>query len=95
MWYRHGAVLMQKGQPLAYLSKALSPKNLGLSVYEKELLAVVMTVVKWRHFLMGYHFIIKTDHQSLKFLLEQRLTTTLQYKCFAKLLGLDYEIQYK
>lgn len=54
-----------------------------------------MAVVKWKHFLMGYHFIIKTDHQSLQFLLDQRLTITLQYKCFAKLLGMDYEIQYK
>lgn len=44
---------------------------------------------------MGYHFIIKTDHQSLKFLLDQKLTTTLQHKCFAKLLGMDYEIQYR
>lgn len=40
------------------------------------------------------HFIIKTDQQSLKFLLE-RVTSTLQQKWVTKLLGLDYEIQYK
>ena len=90
-----GVVLMQEGQPIAYLSKALSPKNLGLSIYEKELLVVVMTVTKWKHYLLGYHFIIRTDHQSLRFLLEQRLNTLLQHKCLTKLLGLDYEIQYK
>ena len=90
-----GAVLMQEGQPIAYLSKALSPKNLGLSIYEKELLAVVMAVTKWKHYLLGYHFVIKTDHQSLRFLLEQRLNTPLQHKCLTKLLGLDHEIQYK
>nr|XP_027075980.1 uncharacterized protein LOC113699828 [Coffea arabica] len=33
-----GAVLMQEGHPIAFLSKALSPRNLGLSAYEKELL---------------------------------------------------------
>lgn len=55
----------------------------------------MLAVTKWKHFLMAYHFIIKTDHQSLKFLLEQRLTSTLQHKCLAKLLGMDYEIQYK
>lgn len=90
-----GAVLMQENHPIAYLSKALSPQNLGLSVYEKELLAVVMAVTKWRHYLVGHHFIIKTDHQALKYLLEQRLTLPLQHKWLTKLLGLDYEIQYK
>jgi hypothetical protein len=36
-----------------------------------------------------------TDHISLKYLLEQRLTHTLQHKGLCKLLGLDYTIQYK
>ncbi|XP_071905809.1 uncharacterized protein [Coffea arabica] len=90
-----GAVLMQEGQPIAYLNKALSPKNLGLSIYEKDLLAVVIAVTKWKHYLLGYHFIIRTDHQSLRFLLEQKLNTPLQHKCLTKLLGLDYEFQYK
>ncbi|XP_071937632.1 uncharacterized protein [Coffea arabica] len=90
-----GAVLMQEGHPRAFLSKALSTRNLGLSAYENELLALVKAVTKWKHYLVGYHFIIKTDHQSLKYLLDQKLTTALQHKWLAKLLGLDYEIQYK
>lgn len=64
-----GAVLMQEGKPIVY-SKALSNTNLGLSTYEKELLAVVLFVTKWRRYLLGTQFLIKTDHQSLKFLLE-------------------------
>lgn len=75
-----GAVLMQDRRPLAYLSKG---------IYEKELLALVTAVSKWRHYLEGHHFIIKTD------LLEQRITTPLQQKWLSKLLGLSYEIQYK
>lgn len=90
-----GAVLMQEGRPLSYLSKAFNSKNVGFSVYEKELLALVMTVTKWKHYLMGNHFIIKTDHQALKYLLEQQLDTALQYKWMARLLGMDYEIHYK
>ena len=55
-----------------------------------------MTVVtKWRHYLEGHHFIIRTDHQSLKYLLEQRVTTTLQQKWLTKLLELSYDIQYR
>jgi Integrase zinc binding domain/Integrase core domain/Chromo (CHRromatin Organisation MOdifier) domain len=48
-----------------------------------------------RHYLEGQPFIIKTDHISLKHLLEQRLTHALQHKGLCKLLGLQYEIQYK
>jgi hypothetical protein len=40
-------------------------------------------------------FVIKTDHISLKYLLEQRLNHILQHKGLCKLLGLDYVIQYK
>ncbi|KAI9161470.1 hypothetical protein LWI28_017754 [Acer negundo] len=36
-----GAILLQYGRPLAYISKALPPRKLGLSTYEKELLAIV------------------------------------------------------
>lgn len=75
-----GAVLMQEGQPLAFLSKALSPKHLGLSTYEKELLAVIMATQKWRTYLLGQKFIIKTDHEALKHFMEQKLTTILQQK---------------
>lgn len=38
------AVLMQRGHPLAFLSKALGPKNQGLSTYEKEYLAILIVV---------------------------------------------------
>ncbi|XP_056692219.1 uncharacterized protein [Spinacia oleracea] len=42
-----GAVLMQEGHPLAFISRALGPKWQKLSVYEKELLAIVFAVQKW------------------------------------------------
>jgi len=65
-----GAVLMQKRHPIAYFNKALSSKHHNLSTYEKELMAVVLAVKKWRPYLLRRHFIIKTDHFSLKYLLE-------------------------
>ena len=90
-----GAVLMQNRKSISYLNQALGQKNMGLSIYEKELLSLVTAVTKWRHYLEGHHFIIHTDHQSLKYLLEQRITTPLQQKWLNKLLGLSYEIHYK
>ena len=47
-----GAVVQQRGHPLAYISKAMGPRNQGLSVYEKEYLAILMAVDSWRHYLL-------------------------------------------
>jgi len=45
-----GAILMQNKQLVAYMSQTLSDRNLNKSVYEKELMAVVMAIRKWRHY---------------------------------------------
>ena len=65
-----GAVLMQNGRPLEYTSKALSPSHQNMSVYDKEMLAIVHAVTRWRPYLIGRRFQIKTDHKSLKYFLE-------------------------
>jgi len=70
-----GVVLMQDRHPLAFISKALGPKWQHLSVYEKELLALVFAVQKWQQYLIRQRFIIRTHQRSLRWLLEQRLTT--------------------
>ena len=44
---------------------------------------------------MGRHFKVKTDHDSLKHLLEQRLSSEEQQKWVTKMLGYDFEIIYK
>lgn len=48
-----GAVLIQEGHLLAYLSKRLSPRHQILFVYDKELLALFLTVNKWSQYLLG------------------------------------------
>jgi len=90
-----GAVLMQDGHPISYLSKALSPRNQALSTYEKECMAILLAVDKWRPYLQSQEFLIKTDHRSLLFLTEQRATTKLQQKAMIKLMDLNFKIQYK
>jgi hypothetical protein len=90
-----GAVLSQQGHPIAYLSKALGINNKKLSVYEKEFLAVMMAVDRWRPYLQRGPFTILTDHKSLANLQDQQLTTELQRKAMAKMVGLQFHIKYK
>lgn len=70
-----GAVLTQDGHPLAYFSKKLGGKLVLASAYIRELYAVTQAVAKWRHYLLGRRFLIKTDHQGLKELMNQVVLT--------------------
>jgi hypothetical protein len=90
-----GAILMQKGHPIAFLSRALGVKSRGLSTYEKEYLAIILAVQQWCVYLQHNEFVILTDHNSLAQLNEQRRHTPWQHKVFTKLLGLQYHIQYR
>ena len=72
------AVLMQHNKPIAFYSQALKGKHFLLSAYETELLALATAARKWGPYLVGKSFVVKTDHQSLNFLLEQRIATLAQ-----------------
>lgn len=50
---RIGAVLMQGGRPLAYISKATGPTAAALSTYDKEALAILEALKKWKHYFCG------------------------------------------
>lgn len=90
-----GAVLSQQNHPVAFVSRALGPRNRGLSVYEKEYLAILLAVEQWRPYLQLGEFIIRTDHKSLTHLTDQRLHTDWQKKALTKLMGLHYTVAYK
>ncbi|KAM0887617.1 hypothetical protein ACQ4PT_028880 [Festuca glaucescens] len=90
-----GAVLMQDQHPLAFLSKPLSQSHQHLSIYEKEFLALIMAVERWRPYLQRSEFLIKTDHHSLCYLDDQNLQSPLQRKAMARLMGLQFKIIYR
>jgi hypothetical protein len=75
-----GAVFVQKGQDIAFLSRALSDKHKYLSIYEKEFLALILVVDWWRTYLQRQEFTIKIDHRSLSYLEDQHWHSELQKK---------------
>ncbi|KAJ9562551.1 hypothetical protein OSB04_007711 [Centaurea solstitialis] len=82
-----GAVLIQDKHPIAFFSRALA-------TYERELLAIVAAIQRWKGYLLGRPFIIKTDHQALKHILEQKECHPTLQKWLSKLLGLQYTVMY-
>jgi hypothetical protein len=90
-----GVVLMQEGRPLAFESRPLKGRDLHKPIYEKEMMEIIHALKKWRPYLIGRNFKVKTDHDSLKYFLEQRLSLEEQQKWVTKILGYDFEIIYK
>jgi hypothetical protein len=66
-----------------------------MSAYEKEALAIIEALKRWRHYFLGSRLIIKSDQQSLKYITEQRVAEGIQHKLMLKLLEYDFTIEYK
>jgi hypothetical protein len=71
-----GAVLSQskdkKHYAIAYVSKTLTGPQLNYATTEKELLAMVFAIEKFRSYLVGTKVIVYTDHAALKYLLTKK-----------------------
>jgi len=68
-----GAVLEQEGHVVAYASRSLTAPERQYSVIQKECLAVVYALKQFRHYLLGRHFQILTDHAPLQWLSAQKM----------------------
>ena len=67
-----GAVLSQiqdgEEKVIAYFSKALTKEQRRYCVTRKELLAIVLAVKHFHHYLYGREFLVRTDHHALQWL---------------------------
>jgi len=90
-----GAVLHQGTGPIAFFSRSVAPQHAKLAAYERELIGLVQAVRHWRPYLWTREFIVRTDHCSLKHLLDQRLATIPQHTWVSKLFGYSFQVEYK
>lgn len=73
-----GAVLLQQGKPIEFMSRALGVTKKSWSTYSKEMLAILEAIRLWRPYLLGKRFFVLTDQRNLKYFLEQRVATPEQ-----------------
>ena len=64
------ATLSQNGRPVAFFSRTLTNSERKHSSIEKEVYAIVESLHKWRHYLLGKHFQLITGQQSVSFMFD-------------------------
>ena len=67
-----GATLMQHKHPIAFESRKISKTERHYSIYDKEILAIMHALEKFRQYLVCGRFNIKTNHNSLRFFMNQK-----------------------
>ncbi|CAL8993232.1 unnamed protein product [Prunus brigantina] len=97
--YAIGAVLGQRVNKLAhviyYASRTLNDAQLNYSTTEKELLAVVFALEKFRSYLVGSKVIVYSDHAALRFLLTKKDAKPRLIRWILLLQEFDLEIRDK
>ena len=66
------AVLKQGKQPISFESRKLQKHEKLYSIYDKEMLAIMHALIKFRQYFVGNKFVVKTYHNNLMYLLTQK-----------------------
>jgi hypothetical protein len=61
---------MQNRHPIDYEIQKLRGPELLYTIYDKEMLAIMHALAKFRQYLVGAKFVVRTYHNSLKYFLE-------------------------
>ena len=89
-----GCILMQDRHVVAYASRQLRPHEENYPTHDLELAAVVHALKTWRHYLLGNHTEIYSDHQSLKYIFTQPELNLRQRRWIELIKDYDVGISY-
>ena len=70
-----GAALMQRGQPIAYISRALTPTEQRYAQIEKECLAIVYALERFHQYTFGRRVLVHSDHKPLESIMKKPLAS--------------------
>ena len=90
-----GVVFMQEGHPIAFESRKLNKRESLKSTYNKEMLAIIHALTKWQQYLLGSKILVRTNHNSLQYLLQQQTLSIEKHKWIEKIATFDMEILHK
>ena len=80
---------------VAYASQTLSKSQRNYCTTNRELLAVVQMIRHYRHYLYGRKFLLRTDHSSLRWLLNYKDADGMLSRWLTRLSEYDFEIEYR
>ncbi|XP_040369382.1 uncharacterized protein LOC121051265 [Rosa chinensis] len=97
--YAMGAVLAQKKEKVLraiyYASRTLNDAQINYTTTEKELLAIIFALEKFRSYLLGTKVVVHTDHSALKYLLSKKEAKPRLIRWILLLQEFDIEIKDK
>ena len=89
-----GSVLMQDGKAVCYASRQLKHHERNYPTHDLELASVVHALKVWRHYLMGKHSEVFTDHKSLKYIFTRKELNMRQRRWLELIKDYDMSLQY-
>ena len=92
-----GTLMQQRGdllQPCLYVSRKLLDREIRYSVIERECLAIVWTLQKFKRYLLGRQFLLQTDHRPLKFINSSKSQNARICRWSLLLQEFDFRIDY-
>jgi len=98
-----GAVLSQqsttdgKWHPVVFYSKFLSSVERNYKIHDKEMLAIIHVLEKWRHFLEGVTYLVEiwTDHKNLEYFMTAKKLNCWQARWSLHLVRFNFLLHHR